>query len=126
MEQGILHDVPDPWQLDLPLALPVNFPPPAKTQDVMGSLLAETRLPPPEHGANGPRSGTTPTPLKIRDPAISVAVHDEMYRLHNHVPHNGGRVMVRGYQPDLPLRPDSHLQLLRLLRLRLQHHAVKR
>lgn len=124
MEQGLLHDVSDSRILGVSVAHPAPDHPSPETPIVMGSLLATTQVPRQIHRPDGRLPG--PVSLSDHHHPLSLALHAQNHRLHHHFPHHGRRFMVRRRQLDLPLGPDGHLQLLRLLRLRLLHHATQR
>ena len=90
----------------------------------MEIILAPSRLPRPDYGANGrvPRR----TPYEQRLPQITRSVYTEEDGLCHDSSDRGRRVMVRGGRHDLGERPYGHLQLLRLLGLRVQHTLTAR
>ena len=90
----------------------------------MENILAPAHIHHPNNSANGrvPRR----SPEKPGIPQVTRRLHTEEDGLCHDRLDRRGWIMVRGRGHDLGQRPDGHLQLLRLLGLRLQHPLTAR
>lgn len=101
MEQGLLHDVPDPRLVGVSMARPTPDHQGPETEIVLGGLLATTQVHPEIHRPDG--RVAEPAPLASQHRPLPVALHDQNHRLHHHLPHHGRRVVVCRRQPDFPV-----------------------
>jgi hypothetical protein len=114
----VLH----PWIMVLTMALPTPHPTITKVENALGDLLATTRLPHPHHRADGRNT----RPARASKPTLAHPTHAANDGCRNLRAHHRRRIMVCGSQYDFAVRFDRNLQLLRLLRLRLQRSSPKR
>ena len=104
-----------------PLAFPALDFAVTKSETLMGCILAAPCLPIAHNGADGGVSGYSsffapvPDSLPAQDDGVC---HQRSHRRR--------WVVVRGREHDHRQRSDSHLQLLRLLRLRVLHSLAQR
>lgn len=110
--------------LVITVAYTTSHPSVIQMEYTMESLLAAACLHNPYHGANGPIPRYPPHSAGV--PEIACGLHPEDYSLCHLCIDRRWRLMVRGGGHDIHKRPDSHLQLFRVLRLRLQHTATRR
>lgn len=123
MEQSLLHAVPDARVLVAALARPAPHPPSPEVEYPLARLLAPPRLPSALDGANG--AAPEPRPIAARVTAQPAAVPHPHHRLRYERVDRCGLELVSRREPDQSERLDRHLQLQRLLRVRLQRPAVR-